>query len=147
LVTELKGAAVLSWGVPPDLRFALENVMQNAMRYSRPGGEVRVGLHVSGEKATISVADRGIGIPKELQHDVFLEFVRAPNAKHHAPQGTGLGLTIVKEAVEMHGGSVLLQSKEGVGTTVTVQLLLRNSLPPGVRLVTPNGKAEERAPA
>ncbi len=79
----------------------------------------------------VVVADEGIGIPADLQDDVFLEFVRAPNAKHAAAEGTGLGLSIVREAVQMHGGKVSLESAEGVGTTVTVVLPLHH-IPPEI---------------
>jgi len=77
---------------------------------------------------SIAVVDEGIGIPEELVEDVFLEFVRAPNAKHHA-EGTGLGLSIVKAVVEAHGGRIYLASTEGVGTIVTVSLPFQN-VPP-----------------
>lgn len=128
--------ALLSWGVTTDLTYALENVLDNAIKYSHTGGEVGVELVVSGEHATLTVSDDGIGIPAELQRDVYLEFVRAPNAKRHAPEGTGLGLTIVEEAVKMHGGSVSLQSEQNLGTTLTVKLPLRNNLPAEIRLPT-----------
>jgi two-component system NtrC family sensor kinase len=147
LVPNTMDAAVLSWGVPSDLRFALENVVDNAIKYSHAGGEVRVNLESSREHATLTVADQGIGIPVELQRDVFLEFVRAPNAKHHAHQGTGLGLTIVKEAVEMHGGRVSLQSRQNLGTTVIVKLVLQNALPHEVRRGMATEKAEEESQA
>jgi signal transduction histidine kinase len=143
LISSVLDPVVLSWGVTTDLRFAVENLVDNAVKYSHAGGEVRIELKASTGIATLTVADQGIGIPLELQRDVFLEFVRASNAKHHATQGTGLGLTIVKEAVEMHGGSVSLQSKQNLGTTLTVKLALRNVLPPEVRLEKTADKAEE----
>ena len=72
----------------------------------------------------MEVEDRGIGIPEDLLDEVLHEFVRAPNAKKHAVQGTGLGLAIVREAVEAHGGSLTLRSRDGKGTTATVLLPL-----------------------
>ena len=126
--------AILAYGIPPDLRFALQNVVHNAVRYSRDSGDVKVTMEEADERAVITVVDRGIGIPEEIQRDVFLEFVRAPNAKHHAPQGTGLGLSIAKEAVEVHGGRMSLESQEGIGTTVTVELPLQTTLPDGAQL-------------
>ena len=74
--------------------------------------------------ATVEVSDQGIGIPEDLLSDVFMEFVRAPNAKKHAAGGTGLGLSIVREGVEMHGGTVDVESELGRGTTFTVKLPL-----------------------
>ena len=116
-----EGAAVLDWAVPPDLVYAFENVIHNAIKYSKPeGGTVTVALGIDRTHAMVVVADEGIGIPAGLQEDVFLEFVRAPNAKHVEAEGTGLGLSIVREAVQMHGGKVSLESAEGVGTTVTM---------------------------
>jgi signal transduction histidine kinase len=125
-----EGAAVLDWAVPPDLVYAFENLIHNGIKYAKPdGGTVTVALAIDGDYATVVVADDGIGIPKELHDDVFLEFVRAPAAKHAAIQGTGLGLSIAREAVEMHGGWVTLDSEEGVGTTVTVGLPLHRAPP------------------
>jgi len=127
-----EGAAVLDWAVPPDLVYAFENLIHNAIKYSKAeGGTVTVALAIDANQATVVVADDGIGIPDKLQEDVFLEFVRAPNAKHLVAEGTGLGLSIVREAVQMHGGHVSLTSTEGVGTTVTVVLPLHH-VPPEV---------------
>jgi two-component system NtrC family sensor kinase len=145
LVSSVMETAVLSWGVATDLRFAFENIVDNAIKYSRAGGEVRLELKTRDDIATLTVADQGIGIPAELQPNVFLEFVRAPNAKHYAHQGTGLGLTILKEAVELHGGSVSLQSEQNLGTTIIVKLTLRNTLPSDVRLGKATEEGEEGA--
>jgi signal transduction histidine kinase len=124
LVPDFQGVAILDWGIPPDLVYAFENLMQNAIKYSHEGGEVTVRLRVMGDMLTVEVQDRGIGIPEDLLEDVLLEFVRAPNAKKHAPEGTGLGLAIAREAVEAHGGTLVLRSREGEGTTAIVSLPL-----------------------
>jgi signal transduction histidine kinase len=127
-----EGAAVLDWAVPPDLVYAFENLIHNAIKYSKPeGGTVTVGLGIDRTHAQVVVSDQGIGIPADLQGDVFLEFVRAPNAKHAEAEGTGLGLSIVREAAQMHGGRVSLESAEDVGTTVTVVLPLHH-VPPEI---------------
>lgn len=117
---DLDPTAVLAWGIPPDLVSAFENLLENAIRYSRPGGEVqvRVERREPGE-ILLTVADRGIGIPEELKDQIFHEFVRAPNARRHAPEGTGLGLTVVREVVEAHGGRVEVVSQEGSGSAFT----------------------------
>jgi signal transduction histidine kinase len=133
LVPDLRGRAILQWGVPPDLRFAFENLIQNAIKYSNADAEVRVTVAGSESTLMISVADQGIGIPKDLQPDIFMEFIRAPNAKRHAQQGTGLGLAIVKAAVEQHGGTISLVSEEGVGSTFTVEMPRQNELPANIR--------------
>jgi signal transduction histidine kinase len=124
LVADVDGVALLDWGVPPDLVYVFENLIGNAIKYSHEGGEVRAKLRVEHGVATVEISDHGIGIPDDQLADVFLEFVRAPNAKKHAAGGTGLGLSIVKEGVEMHGGSVTVASEEGRGTTFTVRLPL-----------------------
>jgi signal transduction histidine kinase len=131
LVSDIDGVAVLQWGVPPDLVYAFENLIQNAIKYSNRGGEVRVALRVDDRVAQVEVSDRGIGIPEDLLNDVFLEFVRAPNAKKHDRSGTGLGLSIVREGIEMHGGTVAVTSAAGSGTTFTVRLPI-DYLPPEV---------------
>ena len=131
LVADVQGVALLDWGVPPDLVYVFENLIGNAIKYSLEGGEVRAKLRVAERVATVEVSDNGIGIPAELLSDVFLEFVRAPNAKKHAAGGTGLGLSIVREGVEMHGGTVSVASELGRGTRFTVTLPL-DYVPPEV---------------
>jgi len=140
LVADVDGVALLQWGVPPDLVYVFENLIQNAIKYSRRGGEVRVTLRVEDRVARIEVSDQGIGIPEELLADVFLEFVRAPNAKKHDSSGTGLGLSIVREGVEMHGGTVTVASEPAVATTFTVRLPL-DFVPPEVADRTDIGSA------
>lgn len=118
--------AVLPRGVREDLHHALQNLVQNAIKYSRPGGQVRVELRTEGDRAEIRVFDQGIGIPAAILPDIFLEFVRAPNAKHHAAEGTGLGLAIARESIELHGGRIAVESREGAGSLFTVELPLRS---------------------
>jgi signal transduction histidine kinase len=117
LEMELKGEAILAWAVPPDLVYALENLIHNAIKYSeRGGGGVRAVLTSSASEATVEVSDEGIGIPEELLDRIFMEFERAPNAKAHAKEGTGLGLAIVKAVIDAHGGRIEVDSQEGEGT-------------------------------
>ncbi|GEM_PF-3168570 len=139
LVPLVEGVAVLDWGIPPDLVFALENLVQNAIKYSLPGGQVTVGLRVTGGgEAVLTVEDQGIGIPEEFVEQVMDEFVRAPNAKAHAAEGTGLGLSIVREVVEAHGGRITVRSVEGEGSTFTVTLPLHHR-PPEVEALLHDG--------
>lgn len=133
MVPDFEGVAVLDWGVPPDLVHAFENLMYNGLKYSRSGGQLTVRLRADGDSAVVEVIDRGIGIPEGYVEQVFLEFVRAPNAKHFAAEGTGLGLAIVKEVVESHGGTITAESKEGEGSTFTVRLRLDNAPPKAER--------------
>jgi signal transduction histidine kinase len=124
LVPDFEGVAVQSWGIPPDLVHAFENLIHNAIKYSRPGGRVIVRLRVGGGLASVRVIDEGIGIPPEYLEQVFLEFVRAPNAKHHAAVGTGLGLAIVREVIQAHGGRIEVESSGDGGTTFAAELPL-----------------------
>jgi signal transduction histidine kinase len=97
----------------------LENLVSNAIKYTPEGGRVGMAIR-SGENDTIriTVSDNGIGIPGgEISH-LFAEFFRASNVKNVV--GTGLGLAIVKEIVNQHGGQISVESKEGLGTTVTI---------------------------
>ncbi len=129
LEADLAEPAVLDWGVPPDLVFAFENLVENAIKYSYPGGLVSVRLSVDNGSAVVEVSDQGIGIPADLGDEVFFEFVRAPGAKKHAPEGTGLGLAIVREVAEGHGGSVTVVSREHQGSTFTMRLPLQRTDP------------------
>jgi signal transduction histidine kinase len=124
LLPEFAGVAILAWGLPPDLVHAFENLLYNALKYSDRGGRVTVRLRVGGETCVIRFIDEGIGIPSDYVDQVFFEFVRAPNAKRHAEEGTGLGLPIVKEVVEAHGGRITARSRVGAGTTFTIRLPL-----------------------
>ena len=125
LVPDFEGVAILDRGIPPDLVHAFENLIYNAIKYSHPGGTVTVSLRIREENAVISVVDEGIGIPDFYLDQIFLEFVRAPNAKGHRAEGTGLGLAIAKEVVQEHGGSVTARGRERGGAVFTVNLPLR----------------------
>jgi len=127
LVPDFEGVAVLSWGIPPDLIHAFENLIYNAIKYSRPLGTVTVTLRVRDDIVLVSVVDEGIGIPDAYLDQVFLEFVRAPNARAHRAEGTGLGLAIVKEVVEEHSGRVSVRRGEERGAVFTVGLPLHHT--------------------
>ena len=129
LVPDFNGVAILEWGIPPDLVNAFENLVQNAIKYSHHGGVITVRLQATETAARVQVVDHGIGIPEAFRDQVLLEFVRAPNAKRHAPEGTGLGLAIVREVFEAHGGRVNVESEEGAGSTFTVELPLHFTPP------------------
>ena len=103
---------------------ALSNVLSNAYKYSPQGGEITLQLHsrhtAQGRQAGVSVRDHGIGMSPEHAHRAFERFFRA-DSSGNIP-GTGLGLALVKEIVELHGGQVQLDSALGQGTTVTLWL-------------------------
>ena len=103
---------------------ALLNLLSNAVKYSEDIKYIRVRIHRDSNSALISVTDRGIGIPKKEHRKIFDKFYRvtAMNAKQTG--GSGLGLTLVKNIVEAHGGSVEVESEIGKGSTFTVSLPL-----------------------
>jgi signal transduction histidine kinase len=101
-----------------------DNLISNAVKYTRPGGSVRVSLEHKNNEAWVTVADTGIGIPPEAMQHMFEEFYRAPNAKEFEFEGTGLGLTIVKDLITRFGGRIAIESQPEEGTSVTVTLPL-----------------------
>ena len=118
----LGGAPVVVRGVPQLLREILSNLCTNAVKYNVEGGSVTVTVRDTGKVAVLTVADTGIGIPKEAQSRVFERFYRVDKSHSRETGGTGLGLSIVKHAVEYMGGSVTLASAPGKGSTFTVIL-------------------------
>jgi signal transduction histidine kinase len=126
ITTDLRAPALLESGISADLVYAFENVLENAVKYSEKGDTVAVLLDVTpDDRARIVVRDEGIGIPDGFLADVFLEFVRAPNARRHVASGSGLGLAIAREVIEAHGGAIAIESAVGEGTTVRIDLPLR----------------------
>ena len=104
------------------LRHILTNLLSNAVKYSPAGSTVSLQLAERDGKALIEVGDQGIGIPVEDQARLFESFHRASNVGNR--QGTGLGLVIVKKAVELHGGTISIDSKVDAGTRISVRLPL-----------------------
>jgi PAS domain S-box-containing protein len=104
------------------LRHIFINLLTNAVKYSAPGTPVEFHLAAEGVNAVCLIRDRGIGIPESDREWLFEAFHRGRNVGERA--GTGLGLTIVKRCVELHGGKIKIESRVGEGTTVTVALPL-----------------------
>jgi len=104
------------------MRQLITNLVSNAMKYSAADTTIRISLAKSGEALVFQVQDQGIGIPAADLTYLFEPFHRAANVD--AIAGTGLGLTIAKEAVELHGGTITVESQSGVGTTFTVYIPL-----------------------
>ncbi len=101
---------------------AFSNVIENALKFTRPGGIVSVQLHLHNELATISIADTGIGIAAAHLSHVFDRFYRIDTSRHSQSGGTGLGLSIARSAVTEHQGTITMESEPDVGTTVTICL-------------------------
>jgi signal transduction histidine kinase len=98
------------------------NLVDNAVKYTPPGGRVEVTGGTEGDEVIISIADTGIGIPEGKLSRIFERFYRVDKARSKATGGTGLGLSIVKHVAENHGGRVTVESVPGEGTTFTVRL-------------------------
>jgi two-component system, sensor histidine kinase and response regulator len=106
------------------LRQILTNLLSNAIKYSPEGSTVILDLVCQDEKAIFHIKDEGIGISPEDQQRLFESFQRGSNVGKIS--GTGLGLTIVKKAVDLHGGQIAVKSEVGVGTTFSVEIPLNN---------------------
>jgi two-component system sensor histidine kinase SenX3 len=116
-------------GSARDLSLLIRNLVDNAIRYTRPEGSVTVGVTIVGDDAVLTVADTGIGIPSKDLPRVFERFYRVDRARSRETGGTGLGLSIVRHVAENHGGAVGLRSELGLGTTITVRLPRRPAPP------------------
>ena len=111
---------------PDRINEVLRNLMENAIRHTPGGGEVRLKLRKKREKIKISVSDNGEGIPRSDLPHVFERFYRVDKSRSRTTGGSGLGLTIVKKIVEAHGGNISVESKKGKGTTFWFTLPLRD---------------------
>ena len=103
------------------------NVLGNAVKYTPDGGHIRVTAGTKGEKVWMEVADDGIGIPKADRSRIFERFYRVDKARSRESGGTGLGLSIATEIVQRHHGTLSLVDREGPGTTVRLELPIRQS--------------------
>jgi len=99
------------------IRLAIDNLIENAIRYTPAYGKVMVSLEHKKGGIEFSVKDTGVGIPKDQQGRIFTKFFRAANVMRMATEGTGLGLFITKNIIEAHGGKIWFESEEGKGTT------------------------------
>ena len=116
----LAGESLQVRGVYQVLREMIYNLCDNAIKYNRSGGSVTVTVARRAGRASVAVADTGIGIPYEDQSRVFERFYRVDKSHSRAIGGTGLGLSIVKHAAALHGAEIKLQSQPEDGTVITV---------------------------
>ncbi|HMQ61560.1 MAG TPA: HAMP domain-containing sensor histidine kinase [Flavilitoribacter sp.] len=98
------------------------NLLDNALKYSLESPEIAVSLEEEGELVSLSVSDKGIGIPAEFQGKIFDKFFRAPNGDVHNTKGHGLGLSYVAKVIREHRGQIRVDSSPGSGTRFTIQL-------------------------
>lgn len=122
LSLEVEATPVTVNGSGEDLALLVSNLLDNAVRYTRPGGRIRVEVSPRNADARISVSDSGIGIPARDLPRIFERFYRVDRARSRDTGGTGLGLAIVKHVAEQHGGRIEAQSELGRGTTFVVTL-------------------------
>ena len=115
---EVRGGVAFARGVPQILEEILYNLCDNAVAYNKAGGQVTVTVEDTADGARLTVADTGVGIPRELQGRVFERFFRVD--KSHSDRGTGLGLSIVKHGAAYLGAQVKLESRPGQGSTFTL---------------------------
>ena len=104
------------------LQEVIYTLLDNAVKYSKPGGTVFLRAEPIGDSVRISVADQGVGIPEADVPRIFERFYRSDKARSRELGGTGLGLSIVKHIVQLHGGTVEAESELGKGTTISVVL-------------------------
>jgi signal transduction histidine kinase len=107
---------------PDQVAQVWSNLISNAVKYTPAGGRVRIALEERDGWAVGTVEDTGIGIPPQDRERIFEEFYRTPQAKEVAPRGTGLGLPLVKQIVEAHGGSITVDSEPGKGSRFVFRL-------------------------
>ena len=110
------------WGDAGQLDRVLDNLLTNAVKFTPAEGTVTVRAECRDDDIVLVVADTGMGIPADEQKALFVRFFRGTNAIRQAVPGTGLGLAIVHTILGNHGGTINVESTEGVGTTVTVRL-------------------------
>ena len=108
----------------------IDNIMNKAIKYSPDGGTITVSIKTTDEQLILSIADEGLGIPKQDLPKIFDRFYRVDKARSRAQGGTGLGLAIAKEIIKQHQGFIWAKSEYGVGSTFTIVLPYEND---GVR--------------
>lgn len=99
------------------IRQVIMNFLDNAIYYTKDGGQIKVELTDKPQSVELTITDSGIGVPKRIQHHLFTKFYRASNAKKARPDGTGLGLFMAKKIIVAQGGAIIFKSVEGKGST------------------------------
>src|SRR5207244_3988194 len=107
---------------PRSVKQILLNLLSNAVKFTPAGGAVSLSAQALEGRLHLAVHDNGIGMPGKTLARIGLAFEQADNDPMRAREGSGLGLALVKSLVEKHGGRLHIQSREGVGTTVSVEL-------------------------
>jgi PAS domain S-box-containing protein len=114
-------------------RQILLNLVSNAIKFTKPGGSIFIDVREAGNKLRLSVRDTGVGIAKDVLPRLAQPFEQASNDATRTQGGTGLGLALVKSLTQLHGGEFKIESEEGQGTTVTVDLPISRAASSGAR--------------
>ena len=132
---DLADVPILVTPQPPDIelacdrrqmRSALMNLLDNAIKYSGPREPVEIGARLEGDRVALVVRDHGIGIPTRDLERIFERFYRVDRARSRETGGTGLGLAIVRHVAQAHGGDVSVESREGEGSLFTLHVPISN---------------------
>jgi len=103
------------------------NLLSNAIKYTNPGGKISINISSENDKVHIFVRDTGIGIPKHMLNSVFERYQQVDSSLTRGIEGSGLGLSIVKSFVELHGGNIKIKSQENIGSEFHVILPIKHS--------------------
>jgi signal transduction histidine kinase len=100
----------------------IENLIENSIKYSKGKADITIGCNQTQDKVTITIEDKGIGIPADKLENIFERFYRVDSSRSRQTGGYGLGLSIVKSIVELFGGTIKVESEEGKGTKFTIAM-------------------------
>lgn len=107
---------------PDKIERIMLNLLSNAIKFTNPGDEITVNMMDKGEHILISVKDTGVGIPGDKLQDIFERFKQVDKTIWRNREGSGIGLSLVKSLVELHGGNISIKSKQGEGTEFIIDL-------------------------
>lgn len=108
--------------VPILITQAVENIVENAIQYSKENSSIEIEVKLHKNFLTINIRDTGIGIPEQLIHRIFDKFYRVDSSRSRHTGGRGLGLTLTKAIIELHNGTIKVKSEEGMGTVFTLHI-------------------------
>ncbi|HLG29261.1 MAG TPA: HAMP domain-containing sensor histidine kinase [Candidatus Brocadiales bacterium] len=119
---DLSQESLVLHSVPDDIEITITNLIDNSIKYTPQGGQIRISAKRIDNAIKLDISDTGIGIPEESKSRIFDEFYRAENARQVVTEGTGLGLTIVRQLVHRYKGKISFVSEVNKGTTFTIVL-------------------------